>query len=102
MEAVKTRTISVCGVQCDLCDHYPETCGGCNYVKGMPYWIQYVDGIDVCDIYMCYKQRKKLRHCGHCHELPCELYEQQDPTKSAEDNQKDFLLQMKNLSEIDI
>ena len=61
MEAVKTRTMSVCGVQC--------------------------------------KKSKKLKHCGHCHELPCILYEAQDPTKSEEDNQKDFLMQMKNLTE---
>ena len=77
MEAVKTRTMSVCGVQCDACEHYP----------------------DVCDIYECCKKSKKLKHCGHCHELPCILYEAQDPTKSEEDNQKDFLMQMKNLTE---
>lgn len=48
MEAVKTRNMSVCGVQCDA---------------------------------------------------PCILYEAQDPTKSEADNQKDFLTQMKNLTE---
>lgn len=53
----------------------------------------------VCDIYECCKKSKKLKHCGHCHELPCILYEAQDPTKSEEDNQKDFLMQMKNLTE---
>ncbi|WP_416328615.1 hypothetical protein [[Clostridium] innocuum] len=52
-----------------------------------------------CDIYECCKKSKKLKHCGHCHELPCILYEAQDPTKSEEDNQKDFLMQMKNLTE---
>ena len=55
--------------------------------------------LDVCDIYECCKKSKKLKHCGHCHELPCILYEAQDPTKSEEDNQKDFLMQMKNLTE---
>ena len=62
------------------------------YLRGM-------EEADACDIYECCKQRKKLKHCGHCHELPCILYEAQDPTKSEADNQKDFLTQMKNLTE---
>ena len=99
MEAVKTRTMSVCGVQCNACEHYPDICLGCKALEGKPYWLQYVEDRNVCDIYECCKKSKKLKHCGHCHELPCILYEAQDPTKSEEDNQKEFLMQMKNLTE---
>ena len=42
MEAVKTRTMSVCGVQCDACEHYPDICLGCKALEGKPYWLQYV------------------------------------------------------------
>lgn len=102
MVEVKSKLMSVCGVQCDLCEQYPDTCKGCEAVKGKPYWMQYVSegSAETCDIYECCNQRKKLKHCGHCHELPCVLYEFQDPTKSDEENQKDFLIQMKNLNEI--
>ena len=34
MEAVKTRTMSVCGVQCDACEHYPDICLGCKALEG--------------------------------------------------------------------
>lgn len=37
MEAVKTRTMSVCGVQCDACEHYPDICLGCKALEGKPY-----------------------------------------------------------------
>ena len=53
MEAVKTRTMSVCGVQCDACEHYPDICLGCKALEGKPYWLQYVEDRDVCDIYEC-------------------------------------------------
>ena len=68
MEAVKTSTMSVCGVQCDACEHYPDICLGCKALEGKPYWLQYVEDRDVCDIYECCKKSKKLKHCGHCHE----------------------------------
>ncbi len=69
MEAVKTRTMSVCGVQCDACEHYPDICLGCKALEGKPYWLQYVEDRDVCDIYECCKKSKKLMCCIYDHML---------------------------------
>ena len=92
------KKMSCCGMICSECEYYPAECQGCREIKGKVYWLEYT-GESCCDIYECCKKSKKLKHCGHCHELPCILYEAQDPTKSEEDNQKDFLMQMKNLTE---
>lgn len=39
-----------------------------------------------CSIYRCCVEEKKLPHCGRCSELPCSRYDQQDPTRTPEEN----------------
>ena len=102
MEAVKTRTMSVCGVQCDACEHYPDICLGCKALEGKPYWLQYVEDRDVCDIYECCINQRKYEHCGQCEELPCSRYDREDPMKTKEENEADHAMQMKNLKEYEV
>ncbi len=94
------KEINVCGTDCNACNHYHDTCSGCKETNGTPFWISTIK-IDVCKIYHCCNHIKHLKHCGNCHDLPCEYYELQDPAKSNEENQKAFLEQMKNLSEME-
>ena len=100
METEKKKWVSVCGTICEDCEHYQESCLGCKESSGKAFWLHNL-GLTTCKIYQCCTNYKKLKHCGNCHDLPCEYYEQQDPTKSLEENQKDFLKQMENLNKMD-
>ncbi len=53
----------------------------------------------VCDIYDCCINKKKYAHCGQCEALPCSYYDQDDPTKSEEENARDYRNQLKMLRE---
>lgn len=94
------KIISCCGVICTDCEHYPKECKGCPDIKGKAYWLEYT-GEDICDIYNCCVNEKKFLHCGNCKELPCGYYESDDPTKSHEENERIFKLQMKQLKHMD-
>lgn len=100
MEAVQEKNISCCGVNCTVCEYFQQTCQGCRVSEGRPHWITYVENQEGCHIYACCKHRKKLKHCGHCHEFPCEQFEQTDPNKSVEENQKAFQEKLRNLSKM--
>lgn len=97
---IKTREhISCCGVICNECPSYPDTCQGCNTIKGKPYWLAYVEE-EVCSIYNCCVQQHRYAHCAMCNKLPCKHYETSDPTKTEEENLADHMSQMKILKEL--
>lgn len=90
------RNVSPCGVVCPECKFYPGDCAGCAAIEGKVFWLQYMGG-DVCDIYQCCIHDKGLAHCGLCAELPCNRYDQKDPTMSDEENEAGFQKQMATL-----
>lgn len=90
------RILSCCGVVCSECRYYPKECTGCPDIKGKPYWLDYT-GEEICSIYDCCVITKQIKHCGKCAELPCEQYDGEDPTKTAEENEYDHSEQLRNL-----
>lgn len=88
--------ISCCGCVCSQCAYYPKNCKGCPEIKGRVFWTEYT-GNEVCEIYDCCVNQKKLAHCGGCRELPCGRYEAGDPTKTPEENAEDHRKQLEQL-----
>ncbi len=80
------KVISCCGMVCSDCKSFPNECKGCPEIKGIAYWLQYVDA-DHCPIYDCCINDKRLNHCGECALLPCDKwYQFSDPTMSEEES----------------
>lgn len=80
------RSISCCGIVCSECQYYPKECAGCPALKGKVFWLQYVEA-EVCPIYQCCVEEKKLDHCGQCGKLPCERWKRfEDPNMTAEES----------------
>lgn len=90
--------ISCCGVICSECEAYPKECKGCPEIEGKVYWLEYIGGT-ICDIYDCCI-KKKYAHCGQCSELPCKRYENDDPTKTPEENARDHQKQLEQLKKM--
>ncbi|MDR2889883.1 MAG: DUF3795 domain-containing protein [Lachnospiraceae bacterium] len=91
--------ISCCGVKCSECQSFPDDCKGCPEIKGRVYWLEYTGG-NICNIYDCCINRKKLPHCGKCSLLPCQYYELEDPTKSEQENAEDLRRQIAQLRQL--
>lgn len=90
------KKISCCGTICSECEYYPDSCRGCQEIKGRVFWLEYTQE-SICDIYDCCMNQKKHDHCGQCAKLPCSRYERVDPTKTQEENTADYCAQIKNL-----
>ena len=75
---------SPCGAVCIECGFYPSQCAGCAKIKGKVHWLAYT-GQDICAVYDCCVNGKKLQNCGGCEGLPCEKFTK-DPTISDEQN----------------
>ena len=76
---------TVCGLDCGDCEHLGTRCEGCANEKGRPFWTSVI-GIDICPLYDCCINKKKLEHCGLCPELPCEIFlTLKDPALSEEE-----------------
>ena len=91
------KVISCCGVNCSECEYFKKTCKGCAAIEGKPFWLEYT-GDSICNIYDCCINRKHYEHCGQCLELPCAFYDQEDPTKSKQENEEDFQKQLAQLA----
>jgi hypothetical protein len=83
--------VSVCGIDCGAvcseCNKSEELknnpCKGCNSIKGQVFWTAYMN-LTTCPIYSCI-ETKKLKHCGECEELPCDIWIAiKDPSVSDE------------------
>ena len=90
------KIVSCCGVICSECSYYPTDCKGCPTIRGQVFWLEYT-GENICAIYDCCVNKKKLEHCGKCAKLPCDRFNGSDPTKTAEENENDFIKQLKQL-----
>ena len=82
---VMEKIVACCGCICDECPYYPVDCQGCPKIDGKPFWLEYKEE-DVCSIYQCCVNEKELPHCGRCGSLPCARFDQQDPTRTPEEN----------------
>ncbi len=74
-----------CGAVCAACEKYPRECAGCREIRGKVWWLA-CTGQDDCAFYRCCIQTHGLPHCGKCAAFPCGIFQNGDPTKSAEEN----------------
>jgi len=76
--------LSVCGVNCEGCEHSGAECSGdCAAIRGKVYWAGFI-GEEVCPIYACVAG-KKHGDCGDCKKLPCKIWHTlKDPAMTEE------------------
>lgn len=81
-----TSLATACGLYCGDCEYLGYKCqGGCAKVQGKPFWVPLFD-VEVCPIYDCCVNQKKLEHCGLCPEFPCQPFlSLRDPSLSDEE-----------------
>ena len=94
------RIVTCCGCICNECPYYPKECEGCPEIQGKPFWLKYT-GEERCSIYQCCVVERKLPHCGRCSELPCNRYNQQDPTRTPEENAEGLKKMLETLRSLD-
>lgn len=86
--------LSPCGVKCNECKDYQQTCQGCRAIAGKVYWVQYVNQT-VCPIYDCSINQKQYTDCGKCQNLPCQIYyDTQDPSTTTEEHEAGIKLRV--------
>jgi hypothetical protein len=77
--------LSACGLVCDQCEFFNKTCTGCINVKGSTFWAKEMLPDKICPLYNCSVNKKGLRNCGGCSELPCKLFlDMKDPGSTEE------------------
>lgn len=92
--------LSPCGVNCEECGSYRDTCAGCREIGGKVYWAGYV-GAEICPMYNCSINERSLNHCGECAELPCRYYyETQDPSTTTEEHEAGIRVRVNILKEL--
>ena len=80
--------LSACGLRCDECEFYNVTCTGCINVKGSTFWAKEMMPSKICPLYDCSVNKKGLKDCGGCSELPCKMFrEMKDPNSTEEQHQ---------------
>lgn len=85
---MNNKNISVCGLFCEECQFFKETCPGCDEIKGKTFWAQEIMPEKVCPIFNCAVNDKGYETCGKCSELPCNIFnELRDPNISDEEHE---------------
>ena len=85
-------TLSACGLVCDECEFFNQSCTGCINVAGSTFWAKEMMPDKVCPLYDCSVNKKKFRNCGGCNDLPCKKFlEMKDPKTSDEEHQDSIL-----------
>lgn len=87
---------SPCGAVCVECKLYPHKCAGCAKIKGRVHWLKYT-GEEICAVYDCCVNDKKLKNCGACQNLPCAKFVK-DPTVSDEKNEANLKKMLERLN----
>ena len=87
-----------CGAICQNCRYFGNECKGCYACKGEVWWIVYTD-LDVCEQYDCCKLQSGFRHCGECNQFPCDLYAEEDPEMTPEENAERRASRIRNIKE---
>ncbi len=85
---MNNKNISVCGLFCEECQFFKETCPGCDEIKGKTFWAQEIMPEKVCPIFNCAVNDNGYETCGKCSELPCNIFnELRDPNISDEEHE---------------
>ena len=93
----KMVNISICGINCQECNFLGKECNGCRQEKGIIFWSK----PDVCPLYQCCINEKKLNNCGLCKELPCgEYFKVRDPSLSDDEFKKGIEIRVNNLKKL--
>ena len=80
--------LSACGLICDECESYGKECNGCIAVKGQTFWAKEMMPDKTCPLFDCSVNKKGLKSCGSCDELPCKMFrEMKDPSSTEEQHQ---------------
>lgn len=78
-----TKTVSCCGTDCSKCSCFGNMCKGCNESFGKVF---HAPEGQACPIYECSIHRKKLKGCGECSCVPCDIWRKtKDPSFSEEE-----------------
>lgn len=89
-----------CGLYCGACEYLKnkcQQCEGCGYVKGKPFWTTQMK-IEICPLYDCCINKKKVEHCGLCEKLPCDLFNEfYDPALSPEEAEQSIQKRLNDL-----
>ena len=81
--------ISACGLICNECEYFGQTCNGCMSVKGQTFWAKEHMPNKTCPLYNCSVNDREYKHCGDCLELPCKMFrEMKDPASTDEQHQE--------------
>ena len=92
-----TNLAPVCGLYCGTCEYFEKQCKGCVYQKGKPFWTTQMK-VEICPLYDCCVNKKKLEHCGLCDELPCKIFnELRDPSLNDEEAEKALIARQNDL-----
>lgn len=77
------NTLSCCGSECTECEFFGTMCQGCNASLGKVF---HAPEGQACPIYECAINQKKLKGCGACSNVPCDIWRQtKDPSFSDEE-----------------
>ena len=77
-----SENISVCGTDCGACSFFGGLCRGCNECQGRVF---HAPAGCACPIYACVREKKGLRNCAQCPDLPCSLWQStRDPSFTDE------------------
>jgi hypothetical protein len=81
---------AVCGIYCGGCNYLDGTCKGCSAERGKVFWTKSEEiPWDVCPIWECCGEQKRLEHCGLCSDFPCGTYlDLKDPSNPEADLHK--------------
>jgi hypothetical protein len=83
---------AVCGLICEECQFFDQTCSGCYKVKGKTFWAEEIMPKKVCPIFDCAVNDKSYENCGSCSDLPCYIFnELKDPNISLDDHEESIL-----------
>lgn len=63
-----SENISVCGTDCGACSFFGGLLRGCNECQGRVF---HAPAGCACPIYACVREKKGLRNCAQCPDLPC-------------------------------
>jgi hypothetical protein len=89
---------AICGIYCGDCNFLGERCGGCGNTRGKPFHVEQA-GIDVCPLYGCCVNSKKVEHCGLCDEFPCNTFSTiRDPAFTDEEFERALQDRIKTLT----
>ena len=80
--------ISCCGTDCSKCGCYGNMCKGCNASLGEVF---HAPKGQACPIYECSINRRKLKGCGACSNIPCDIWRKtKDPSFSDEEFERNI------------